>query len=51
LGAQIELAQIHDFASKLRQPQALAALQAYVRWQVERGGGAGAGAMADPGLN
>ncbi len=50
LGAQIELAQIHNFASKLRQPQALAALRAYVRWQTARRQGNAATATFDPSL-
>lgn len=48
-GAQIELAQIHNFASKLRQPQAFAALRAYVQWQVARRNGR-AGVDFDPAL-
>jgi pyruvate-formate lyase-activating enzyme len=31
---QVELAPIHDFASKLKQPQVLPQLKDYVRWQV-----------------
>lgn len=47
-GAQIELAQIHNFASKLRQPQALAALKGYVQWQSARRRGETATATFDP---
>lgn len=47
-GAQIELAQIHNFASKLRQPQALAALRSYVQWQTARRSGQAATATFDP---
>ena len=31
---QVELSPIHDFAAKLRQPEVLARLKDYVRWQV-----------------
>jgi len=48
MGAQIELAQIHNFASKLRQPDALAALRAYVQWQTARRQGKAATAGFDP---
>ena len=48
LGAQIELAQIHNFAAKLRLPQALAALRAYVQWQVARRQGMAATDTFDP---
>lgn len=48
--AQIELAQIHNFASKLRQPEALAALKAYVRWQVARRTGVAKSAEHDPAM-
>lgn len=49
-GAQIELAQIHNFASKLRQPQALATVKAYVKWQTARRQGKAATATFDPSL-
>ncbi len=32
---QVELSPIHDFAAKLRQPDVLERLQAYVRWQAD----------------
>jgi pyruvate-formate lyase-activating enzyme len=35
-GEQLELASIHDFATKLTQPGAKDALEHYVRWQVEQ---------------
>jgi len=47
-GAQVELAQIHNFASKLRQPQALSALRAYVEWQGARRAGKHAASSFDP---
>ncbi|HRX87069.1 MAG TPA: radical SAM protein [Phycisphaerae bacterium] len=49
-GAQIELAQIYNFASKLRQPQAQAALRAYVGWQTARRAGQPATPAFDPNL-
>ena len=50
LGAQIELAQIHNFASKLRQPEALGTLRAYVEWQTARRRGEPATPEFDPAL-
>ncbi len=46
-GAKLELADIHDFASKLTQPDALEALKQYVRWQVARRHALDAGTLGD----
>lgn len=43
-GPAIAMSAIHDFSSKLRQPQVLAQLRAYVEWQKERRDARAAGA-------